>query len=107
MSMWGNYFKEKGLLVVETDRGFMSAYVIGDVCMVDNFYVCPEYRGTSSALRLTLAIIEAAKTRGCKNFCAEIYKTDPLYSYILRLHKHFGMKVVDDRENKTITSKEI
>lgn len=106
-SMWADYFQEKGLLVIETKRGLMSAYVMGNVCMVDNFYVRPAYRGTGSALQLTLQLIELAKDRKCTQFCAEIYKSDPLYSYILRLHEHFGMKVVEDTEYKTVTSKEI
>jgi predicted GNAT family acetyltransferase len=106
-SMWANYFEEKGLLVVETQRGFMSAYTMGTVCMVDNFYVKPEYRGTGSALHLTLQLIELAREKGCNTFCAEIYKSDKLYSYILRLHKHFGMHIVEDDQFKTITSKEI
>lgn len=98
---------EKGLLVIETQRGLMSAYVVDDVCMVDNFYVKPKYRGTASALQLTLQLIELAKDRKCTKFCAEIYKSDPLYAYILRLHNHFGMQVVQDDENKTVTCKEI
>src|SRR5260221_1494469 len=106
-SMWASYFREKGLIVVETARGLMSAYIVDDVCMVDNFYVKPEYRGTGSALQLTLQLIKLAKDRGCQVFCAEIYKSDPAYSYILRLHNHFGMKVVEDTEYKTVTSKEI
>ena len=106
-SMWADYFEEKGLLVVETKRGLMSAYVVGNVCMVDNFYVRPEHRGTGSALQITLQLIEMAKDKGCTVFCAEIYKSDPMYHYILRLHAHFGMKVVEDTEYKTVTSKEI
>lgn len=106
-SIWADYFEEKGLLVIETQRGLMSAYVVGDVCMVDNFYVKPEYRGTGSALHLTLQLIEMAKDRQCTKFCAEVYKSDPMYDYILRLHKHFGMEVISDTEYKTITSKEI
>lgn len=106
-SLWADYFREKGLLVVETERGLMSAYVVGNVCMVDNFYVKPRYRGTSSALHLTLQLIQLAKEKDCNVFCAEIYKNDPMYNYILRLHEHFGMKVVEDGEYKTITSKEI
>ena len=105
--MWADYFEEKGLIVIETKNGFMSAYVIGDVCMVDNFYVKPSHRGTSSAFQLTLQLIHLAKERGCRHFCAEIYKSDSAYDYILRLHEHFGMKVVEDTEHKTITSKEI
>lgn len=106
-SMWANYFTEKGLIVVETKRGLMSAYIVDKVCMVDNFYVQPEYRGTGSALQLTLQLIERAKDRGCNTFCAEIYKSDVMYNYILRLHKHFGMEIVEDNEYKTVTSKEI
>lgn len=106
-SMWADYFEEKGLLVVETQRGLMSAYVMENVCVVDNFYVKPEHRGTSSALHLTLQLISLAKARGCTTFCAEIYKSDTMYNYILRLHEHFGMKIVEDNEYKTITSKEI
>lgn len=106
-NMWASYFREKGLLVIETQRGLMSAYVVGQVCMVDNFYVKPEYRGTGSALQLTLQLIQEAKDRGCTMLCAEIYKSDALYAYILRLHEHFGMKVVEDTQYKTVTSKEI
>lgn len=106
-SLWADYFTEKGLLVIETERGLMSAYIIGTVCMVDNFYVKPKYRGGSSALQLTLQLIQLAKDRGCTVFCAEIYKSDSMYNYILRLHEHFGMKVVEDGDFKTVTSKEI
>jgi GNAT superfamily N-acetyltransferase len=106
-SMWADYFQEKGLIVVETQRGLMSAYVIDNVCMVDNFYVKPEYRGTGSALQLTLQLIQRAKDRNCNAFCAEIYKSDPMYDYILKLHKHFGMSVTEDNECKTVTYKEI
>ena len=107
MSLWKDYFEEKGLVVVENEKGLMSAYIVGEVIMVDNFYVKPEYRGTRSALQITLQLIHQAKERGCKSFCAEIYKSDPMYSYIRRLHAHFGMVVVEDTEYKTVTCKEI
>lgn len=107
MSLFADYWQEKGHLIVETKRGFMSAIIHGTVCYVDNFYVCPEYRGTGSALQLTLQVIKRAKDRGCEQFAAEVYKSDPLYDYILGLHKHFGMEVVEDTEFKTITSKRI
>src|SRR5258706_10009806 len=100
-SMWRDYFEEKGLMVVETQRGFMSAYVVDNVCVVDNFYVKPEYRGTSSALQLTLQLIQRAKERGCTMFCAEIYNSDSMYGYNLGLHKHFGIEIVEDTEYKT------
>src|SRR6266850_878594 len=106
-SMWRDYFEEKGLVVVETQRGLISAYIVDDVCMVDNFYVKPEYRGTGSALQITLQLIKLAKDRKCTKLCAEIYKNDTMYPYILRLHKHFGMEIVEDTEYKTVTSREI
>lgn len=107
MSLYGDYCKEKGWIVVETQRGFMSAIIHEKMCYVENFYVRPEYRGSSSALQLTLQIIEEAKDRGCTDFAAEVYKSDPLYHYIVRLHRHFGMSVIDDNEFKTVTSKRI
>ena len=107
MSLYADYWREKGHLIVETKRGFMSAILSGALCYVDNFYVVPEYRGSGSALQLTLQTIELAKEHGCTNFAAEVYKSDPLYTYILRLHKHFGMEVVEDNEFKTVTSKRI
>lgn len=107
MSLFADYWREKGHLIVETGNGFMSAIVHGPTCYVDNFYVRPEQRGTGSALQLTLQTIERAKERGCEEFSAEVYKSDPMYHYILRLHKHFGMEVVEDTEFKTVTSKRI
>jgi len=107
MSLFAEYWREKGHLIVETQRGFMSAIIHDTMCYVDSFYVKPEYRGTNSALQLTLQVIQRAKDRGCKEFAAEIYKSDPLYTYILGLHKHFGMSVIEDTEFKTVTSKRI
>lgn len=107
MSAWADYFREKGLLVVENDKGFMSAYIQGDTCVVDNFYVAPAFRGTRVALQLTLELIRLAKERKCTNFCAEIYKADPLYSYNLRLHRHFGMEPIEDDEFRTLTARSI
>ena len=106
-SLWASYFREKGLLVVETLNGFMSAYIHEGVCVVDNFYVKPEKRGTGSALQLTIQLIEQAKQAGCQDFAAEIYKSDPMYAYILGLHRHFGMEVIEDTDFKTVTSKRI
>ena len=107
MSLFADYWREKGHIIVETQRGFMSAIIHKTTCYVDNFYVKPEYRGTGSALQLTLQIIQRAKDRGCTEFCAEVYKSDPLYDYIVNLHRHFGMSVIDDNELITITSKRI
>jgi len=107
MSLFAEYWREKGHLIVETERGFMASITNGQVCYVDNFYVKPEYRGTGAALQLTLQTIKRAEDKGCTQFCAEIYKSDPLYDYILRLHRHFGMEVVEDTEFKTVTSKRI
>lgn len=107
MSLYAEYWREKGHIIVETQRGFMSAIIHSGVCFVDNFYVVPKYRGTSTALHLTLQIIKQAEDRGCTEFAAEIYKSDPLYDYIVRLHRHFGMSVIDDTEFKTTTSKRI
>lgn len=106
-SLWADYFREKGFVVIETSRGFMSAIIHSGVCLVDNFYVKPEYRGTSSALQLTLQMVKRAEDAGCTEFAAEIYKSDPLYDYILKLHRHFGMSPVQETEFKTITSKRI
>lgn len=107
MSLWADYHREKGLIVVENERGFMSAIIHRGVCMVDNFYVKPEYRGSPTAYRLTLEIIRLAEERGCTQFVAEVYKSDPLYAYIVRLHKHFGMSPIDDTPHKTTTEKRI
>ncbi len=107
MSLFAEYWREKGHLIVETQRGFMSAIIHDKMCYVDNFYVQPKYRGTGSALQLTLQVIKAAQDRGCTEFAAEVYKSDPLYGYIVGLHKHFGMAIISDDENKTVTSKRI
>lgn len=106
-SLFADYCREKGMIVVENDKGFMSANVYQKTCMVDNFYVAPAYRGTRVAFKLTLAVIKEAQARGCNVFCAEIYKIDPLYSYSLRLHRHFGMEPVEDTQYKTVTAKSI
>ncbi len=107
MSLFGDYCREKGMLIVENEKGFMSAYVHNSVCFVDNFYVVPKYRGMSTAFRLTMQIITEAEKRGCTQFAAEVYKSDPLYAYIVRLHLHFGMSIIEDTPYKTITSKRI
>lgn len=95
------------MLVVETEKGFMSAILHDGVCFVDNFYVAPEYRGTRVALRLVQEVIRQAEAKGCIQFAAEVYKSDPLYAYIVRLHGHFGMSVIEDTEFKTTTCKRI
>lgn len=107
MSLFADYCREKGMIVAENERGFMSAYVHNSVCFVDNFYVAPSYRGTSTAFRLTMETIHQAEKLGCALFAAEIYKSDPMYDYILRLHLHFGMMRTEETEFKTITSKRI
>lgn len=106
-SLFSDYCREKGLVIVENERGFMSAVIHNGVCLVDNFYVRPEFRGTGTALQLTLQTIKRAEDAGCTEFAAEIYKSDPLYAYILRLHRHFGMTCIEDDEFKTTTSKRI
>lgn len=106
-SNWAAYFREKGFAVVETERGFISAIIHNDVCLVDNFYVCPEYRGTSTALQLALQMIKIAEDRGCTQFAAEVYKSDPLYSQNVALFEHFGMSTVADTQYITTIAKRI
>lgn len=106
-SLYADYWREKGHVIVENERGFISAVIHSGVCFVDNFYVKPEYRGSPTAIRLTLALVKLAEDRGCTQFAAEVYKSDPLYHYIVKLHRHFGMSPIEDDEFKTTTSKRI
>lgn len=106
-SLFADYWREKGHVIVENEKGFMSAIIHSGVCFVDNFYVRPEYRGTATAFRLTMAVVKLAEERGCTQFAAEVYKSDPLYAYIIALHGHFGMSPIEDTPYKTVTSKRI
>jgi GNAT superfamily N-acetyltransferase len=89
VSLWADYFRDKGFFVAENPSGFMTAIVHDGVCLVDNFYVCPGARGTNAAYRLTLEVVQEAERRGCHTFAAEIYKSDPAYAYNLRASKAF------------------
>ena len=106
-SLYKQYMEEKGFGCVENEFGFMSFIIHDGICMVENFYVLPEFRGSPIAYKLTLKTIEEAKNKGCHTFAAEIYKSDPLFNYILGLHKKFGMTELSNDEFKVVTSKSI
>lgn len=106
-SLFAEYWREKGHEIIENDRGFISAIMHEGVCLIDNFYVKPEYRGGFTAYKLTTAMVKLAESKGCTQFAAEVYKSDPLYEYIVSLHRHFGMSPIEDTEFKVTTSKPI
>ncbi len=106
-SLWADYWREKGYIVVETERGFISAIIHEDTCFIDNLYVKPEYRGTSSALQLALQVTKIAEDKGCNWLTAEVYKSDADYAYNVSLHRHFGLLPIEDTEFKTSTAKRI
>ena len=106
-SLWADYFREKGLLVEENERGFISAIVHEDTCLIENWFVKEEFRKGVTAMRLVFKILKQAKEKKCKHFCGEIYKSDPLFQYILNMHQKFGMQITEEDEFHVITSKNI
>ena len=107
-TMWADYFKEReGRHTIETDRGFISSSVFGKTYIVQDFYVVPEFRGSPTAVRLANDAVKDAIAAGCTDFCAEVYRADPLFDYVVGLYKHWGMTRVSDDENRVIMNKKL
>ena len=107
-SLWKQYFEEKGFVILENEKGFIKALCHQSVCLIDDWYIAPEHRKSSvAAMRMVFKVIEIAKEKGCTALAGEVYKSDPMFNYIVNMHKKFGMEVVEEDEFHVLTSKSL
>lgn len=66
-SKFAEYIKEReNAYVIETNKGFASYSILGEVCYIRDLYVLPEFRRSKVASDFAKAVAEAGKAAGCK-----------------------------------------
>jgi len=107
-SLWSKYFAaSEKRYTYETENGFVSYHIQDGVCIIQDFYVEPGFRGSKLAMTLAKWVERDAKNKGCTALAGEVYHASPNAEYILRLHRHWGMVQTERDEYKTLSVKEL
>ena len=107
-SLWKQYFEEKGFTIIESEKGFIKAMCHKHLCLIDDWYVAPEYRKSSvAAMRMVFKVMDIAKQKGCTHLAGEVYRSDPMFDYIVNMHQKFGMVITAEDEYHVVTSKSL
>lgn len=106
--MWHRYLKEsQDIDSVITDRGFITFQFFKDVCIIHDFYVLPEYRGTKEAIILAEMVKSMAAEKGCSSIGAEVYLARPGFDQNMKLFQHWKMKEADRNEHRVVLAREL
>lgn len=108
MNMWLEYEKERrGVEFIETEQGFVTYFINGEECFIEDLFVRSDCRLKGHATALVTAAKEAAKKRGCKILTSTI-KVDCLNSTdSLKFQIKYGARLVSAHNNVIVMTKEI
>lgn len=106
--MWLDYLKETlGTEGIVTDRGFITFQFADGVCVIHDFYVKPEWRGTKEAIILAEMVRAMATEKGCKAIGAEVYLARPGADKNLGLFKHWKMEETSRTDHRVILMRQL
>lgn len=64
-SMYEEYIKEREFLkIIKTDKGFITYRVNGDTCLINDYFVLPEFRKNGHGYFLANSVFEICKEIG-------------------------------------------
>ena len=67
MSLYADYLKDSGLRhIIETDAGFITYEIHGNVCYAVDMYIKPEFRRQGTARQLMNQVVDLALNNNCK-----------------------------------------
>ena len=94
MSLYADYVAEReGLLVLETEHGFATYKITGDVLYIQDIYIVPEMRDQDIAQKFSEFICKIAKEKGCKKMLGSVDpSTNGAHKSLCALLK-YGMKL--------------
>ena len=86
MEMYADYLKEIGIKnMYHNDKGFAIYGIAGQDCYLEELYVKPECRGTSTATELADAVVQIAKDNGCTRLLGSVMPTYPAATNNLKI----------------------
>lgn len=112
MSMHAEYLRERlGDEVLEYDEGFVTYRFIDDngiksVYIVDIF-VRPDFRRTRMASIMADAVVELARTQGCKRLIGTVSPASKNATDSLKVLMGYGMELYQCDKNAIIFKREI
>ena len=103
MSLYTKYLEEtQNINSIESEHGFITYQIIESICIIHDFFVLKEFRGSKEAVLLANYVKDLASSMGCIAIACELYKANPLYEYNLKLFKKYGFDQETDEKYKTI-----
>jgi GNAT superfamily N-acetyltransferase len=89
--MWKDYIKEReNLDTYENEKGFLTYEINHGVCFMSDIYVKPEYRNTSAAFKLYMAVKNIAIDEGCTGIRGQVDRSLPGWEKSLQLMERLG-----------------
>lgn len=100
--MWKSYIKEReNLDTFETEHGFLTYEIYDDVCFMSDIYIKPEYRNTTAAFKLWIAVKNIAIDSGCTSIRGQVDASTAEHEKSLNLMKRLGFKEYSVIDNLT------
>lgn len=108
MSHFADYMNERfGHETIEEDWGFVSFFIEGSVCFLQDIYVAPEKRRGTRGLNFLNRVTQIARERGCRIMQTQVWVNDANCSRSLRANLACGFLVVGAEPGRIVLSKEI
>ena len=103
--MYGKYVKEReGLDEIKTDKGFIHYKMVGESCIISDYFVLPEFRREGHGDFLGNMVFEICKDAGIKTVYCQSDEDANRHDISRAAILAFGFKEIDKNENIHIYS---
>jgi predicted GNAT superfamily acetyltransferase len=92
----------KSCYIDPKNRGWMSYWVRGKECYIEDIYICPEYRGSYAAEEISKEIEKIAKASGCEYMTGTVVPTSLNPERSIKMLFHAGYKISSAHDNLII-----
>lgn len=108
MSMWADYIKERlGHETLESDLGFITFNIQGEVCAIEDAYVSPAARRIKVAWELMDKVKAQAKAQGVKRLVAQVWPGMPGSDGALLGLMKYGFYLLPSEGGRILLAKEL
>jgi hypothetical protein len=108
MSLWARYLNERaGFEAIEEEWGFLTYSVKPPLCVLQDIYVAPEFRGSTKVLSLMSRVTQIAREAKCSHFWVQVFVGENTTERALRADLAYGFKVIEAHNGRIIMTKEI
>jgi len=107
VSLYADYLQEMGWGIVESPRGFATYKITGPSCYIQDVYVKPKHRKFECATNFGDIIADIARSAGCNELTCTVDATNPGWQGRREFLLKYGFKIITEKQEYLVFSKEI